>query len=98
MGFFMAYLSEISIAIRFIVIYLTIFLTGCQVYFSCYLSKKHLKFQSMGERKVFSTRIDQDILKKLKHLAVDRNSSLNDLLEEAIQDLLKKYQNVSSKQ
>jgi predicted transcriptional regulator len=51
----------------------------------------------MGERKVFSTRIDQDVIKRLKHLAVDRNSSLNDLLEEAIQDLLKKYEKVSSK-
>ena len=49
----------------------------------------------MGERKIFSTRIDQDIIKKLKYLAVDRNSSLNDLIEEAIQDLLKKYKKIS---
>jgi predicted transcriptional regulator len=51
----------------------------------------------MGERRVFSTRIDQDIIKKLKHLAVDQNSSLNDLLEEAIQNLLKKYNKMSPK-
>lgn len=45
----------------------------------------------MGERKVFSTRLDQDVIKELKHLAVDEGRALNDLLEEAIQDLLKKY-------
>ena len=45
----------------------------------------------MGERKVFSTRLDQDLIKELKHLAVDEGRALNDLLEEAIQDLLKKY-------
>ena len=46
----------------------------------------------MGERKVFSTRLDQDLIKKLKHLAVDEGRALNDLLEEAIQALLKKYE------
>ena len=45
----------------------------------------------MGERKVFSTRIDQGLIKELKHLAVDEERPLNDLLEEAIQDLLMKY-------
>jgi hypothetical protein len=45
----------------------------------------------MGERKVFSTRLDQDMIKELKHLAVDEGRALNDLLEEAIQNLLKKY-------
>lgn len=45
----------------------------------------------MGERKVFSTRIDHDLIKELKHLAVDEERPLNDLLEEAIQDLLEKY-------
>ena len=46
----------------------------------------------MGKKKVFSTRVDEDRIKELKHLAVDTNKSLGDLLEEAIQDLLKKYQ------
>jgi predicted transcriptional regulator len=45
----------------------------------------------MGERKVFSTRLDQDLIKELKHLAVDEGRALNDLLEEAIEALLKKY-------
>ena len=45
----------------------------------------------MGQKKTFSTRIDQDKLKELKHLAVDLDRSLGVLLEEAIDDLLKKY-------
>jgi predicted transcriptional regulator len=45
----------------------------------------------MEKKKTFSTRIDQDKLKALKHLAVDLDKSLGVLLEEAISDLLKKY-------
>jgi len=45
----------------------------------------------MGEKKIFSTRIDEDPIKELKHLAVDTGRSLGNLLEEAIRDLLKKY-------
>ena len=52
----------------------------------------------MGERKVFSTRLDQDLIKELKHLAVDEDRALNDLLEEAIQALLKKYEKKASKE
>ena len=45
----------------------------------------------MSKKKTFSTRIDEDKLKALKHLAVDLDKSLGTLLEEAIADLLKKY-------
>ncbi len=45
----------------------------------------------MGKKKVFSTRVDEARIKDLKHLAVDEDRSLGDLLEEAVQDLLKKY-------
>ena len=45
----------------------------------------------MSNKKPFSTRIDQEKLKALKHLAVDLDKSLGVLLEEAISDLLKKY-------
>jgi predicted transcriptional regulator len=45
----------------------------------------------MSKKKTFSTRIDEDKLKALKHLAVDLDKSLGALLEEAISDLLKKY-------
>ena len=46
----------------------------------------------MGKKKVFSTRIDENRIKELKHLAVDTDKSLGILLEEAIADLLKKYE------
>jgi predicted transcriptional regulator len=44
----------------------------------------------MSEKKVFSTRIDDELLKKLKHLAVDEDQSIGALLEEAIRELLKR--------
>lgn len=40
---------------------------------------------------MFSTRINEERLKELKHLAVDVDKSLGALLEEAIADLVKKY-------
>ncbi|MGD8881536.1 MAG: ribbon-helix-helix protein, CopG family [Desulfobacterales bacterium] len=45
----------------------------------------------MGQKKTFSTRIDEDRLKALKHLAVDLDKSLGVLLEEAIKDFLNKH-------
>ena len=45
----------------------------------------------MGQKKTFSTRIDDERLKTLKHLAVDTEKSLGRLLEEAIEDLIHKY-------
>lgn len=45
----------------------------------------------MGQKKTFSTRIDDDLLKALKHLAVDMDKSLGELLEEAIAELIKKH-------
>ena len=45
----------------------------------------------MSTKKTFSTRIDDERLKALKHLAVDTDKSLGTLLEEAIEDLIKKY-------
>ena len=44
-------------------------------------------------RKNVTTSIDTDLIKKLKYLAVDTSKPLNELFEEAIQDLLKKYKN-----
>ena len=45
----------------------------------------------MGKKKTFSTSIDEDRIKELKHLAVDREKSLGKLLEEAIRDICQKY-------
>ncbi|MBN1829834.1 MAG: ribbon-helix-helix protein, CopG family [Deltaproteobacteria bacterium] len=45
----------------------------------------------MDDKKVFSTRLDEALIKKLKHLAVDEDKSIGALLEEAIVELLEKY-------
>ena len=45
----------------------------------------------MAKKKTFSTRIDVNCLKALKHLAVDEDKSIGALLEEAIKDLIRKY-------
>jgi len=46
----------------------------------------------MGTKKTFSTRVDADRLKALKHLAVDEDKSIGALLEEAIEDIIEKYE------
>ena len=46
----------------------------------------------MDTKQVFSTRVNSSAIKALKHLAIDLHKSLGDLLEEAIRDLLKKYE------
>jgi predicted transcriptional regulator len=43
------------------------------------------------EKKMFSTRLNTEILKRAKKLAIDLDRPLNDVLEEAIRDILKKY-------
>lgn len=42
-------------------------------------------------RKAFNTTLEEDLIKKLKKLAIDRNCNINDLLEESIQIILDKY-------
>ena len=43
-------------------------------------------------RKNVTTSIETELIKKLKYLAVDTEKPLNELFEEALQDLLKKYE------
>ena len=47
----------------------------------------------MGKRKMYNTTLDVDLLRDIKILAAQSDLRQNDLLEEAIQDLLKKYKN-----
>ena len=42
-------------------------------------------------RKNLSTRIENDLQKEIKKLAIDLERPLNDLLEEAIREFLKKH-------
>ena len=48
-------------------------------------------------RKRFTTSLNEDLLKAIKKLAVDLDCSVNDLLEEGMQYLLKKYEKKSPK-
>ena len=43
-------------------------------------------------RKPLSTKIENDLQKEVKKLAIDLERPLNDLLEEAMRDLLNKYE------
>jgi metal-responsive CopG/Arc/MetJ family transcriptional regulator len=51
----------------------------------------------MGERERFTTTVDGKLLEQLKVLAVYQKCTTNKLLEEAIRDLLKKYEKKSKK-
>lgn len=42
-------------------------------------------------RKGYNTTLDVELMKQIKILAIERDCKVNDLLEEAMTDLLKKY-------
>ena len=48
-------------------------------------------------RKNYNTTLRIDLIKKLKILSAETDKRANDLLEEAIQDLMKKYKKKSTK-
>ena len=43
------------------------------------------------KKKMFSTQVRNDLLKEFKKLAIDLERPINDVLEEAMRDLLDKY-------
>ncbi len=43
------------------------------------------------QRKQYGLRLRIRLMRELRHLSVDQDKNLNDLVEEGIQDLLKKY-------
>ena len=49
------------------------------------------------ERTKYTTNIRSDLLKELKKLAIDMDKRHNELLEEAIEDLLRKYGRLKDK-
>ena len=49
----------------------------------------------MAARQRFTTTLDSELLQEIKILAIRNRHSTNDLLEEAIHDLLKKYKDKS---
>ena len=50
----------------------------------------------MGIRKMYNTTLDAELIREVKVLAARLDKRQNDLLEEAIQDLLKKYKSRDS--
>ena len=45
----------------------------------------------MGKRKIYNTTLDVDLLREIKILAAQLDLRQNDLIEEAIRDLIEKY-------
>jgi predicted transcriptional regulator len=45
----------------------------------------------MGKRKMYNTTLDTELIKKIKILAAQCEKRQNDLLEEAILDIIQKY-------
>ena len=50
----------------------------------------------MTKRKMYNTTLDVDLLSEIKILAAQLDLRQNDLIEEAIQDLIKKYKQQES--
>jgi hypothetical protein len=42
-------------------------------------------------KKTYGLSLDQGLMKKIKHLGVDEDRAINDILEEAMRDLLEKH-------
>lgn len=49
------------------------------------------KTKDATKKKQAGVRLEPDLIKKLKHIAIDMERSFNSLVEEAVEDLLKKY-------
>jgi hypothetical protein len=47
--------------------------------------------KSLAGRKNYGLRLHQELMRELSHLAVDEDRWVNELVEEAVKDLLKKY-------
>ena len=52
----------------------------------------NVRYITSMARKPLSTKIENDLQKEMKKLAIDQERPFNDLLEEAIKDYLKKHE------
>ena len=50
----------------------------------------------MGNKITYNTRMDEDLIKEFKILAIKLGKRQNEVLEEAIRDILKKYKKETS--
>jgi hypothetical protein len=51
--------------------------------------------RSPKQRKQYGLRLDAQLMREIEHLSVDEQKWLNELTEEALRDLLKKYREKS---
>ena len=51
----------------------------------------------MAEKERYTTTLDGELLRQIKILAINEKCSTNKLIEEAIQDLLKRYEKKTKK-
>ena len=56
-----------------------------------FLSRNMQINNRLAKRRFYNTTLDCDLIKQIKILAVQLDKRQNDLIEEAIQDVLKKY-------
>ena len=50
----------------------------------------------MAKRKTYCTNLDAELMREIRVLSAQQVKRQNDLIEEAIKDLLKKYQHLES--
>lgn len=50
-----------------------------------------MRVEAAGKRRMYNTTLDAELIRKIKILAAQLEKRQNDLLEEAIRDLLRKY-------
>jgi len=64
------------------------------IYLSSFLIDKSegFKYLSFMAKIAYNTRLDEDLVKQFKILAILQSKRQNELLEEAIKDLLKKHE------
>ena len=48
-------------------------------------------FNCLADRKTFSVRLKPEIMKALRILSIEKEAALSDVMEEAMQDYLKKH-------
>ncbi|MFO7556348.1 MAG: ribbon-helix-helix domain-containing protein [Desulfobacterales bacterium] len=59
--------------------------------------KRGFNYPFLMKKIPYNTRVDEDLIKKFKVLAIMENKRQNDLFEEAIRDLLEKYEKKDQK-
>jgi len=52
---------------------------------------------TMNDKKMFGARIDLKLVKQVKHISVDTEKTVAMLMEEALVDLIKKYEKIKTK-